>query len=60
MSTVVGSVQMIAYLLFQHPANSIIQRHTNSLIRLTVSPDGEYQKWDGKAWVKDEEAETAA
>lgn len=51
---------MIAYLLFQRPANSIIQRHTNSLIRLTVSPDGEYQKWDGKAWVKDEEAETAA
>ncbi|ECG9329352.1 tail fiber assembly protein [Salmonella enterica] len=25
-----------------------------------VSPDGEYQKWDGKAWVKDEAAETAA
>ncbi|EGS6926036.1 TPA: tail fiber assembly protein [Salmonella enterica subsp. enterica serovar Typhimurium] len=26
----------------------------------SVSPDGEYQKWDGKAWVKDETAETAA
>lgn len=26
----------------------------------SVSPDGEYQKWDGKAWVKDEEAEKAA
>ncbi|MBA3145104.1 tail fiber assembly protein [Salmonella enterica] len=26
----------------------------------SVSPDGEYQKWDGKAWVKDEVAETAA
>ncbi|HDC2643690.1 TPA: tail fiber assembly protein [Salmonella enterica] len=26
----------------------------------SVSPDGEYQKWDGKAWVKDEAAETAA
>ncbi|EAY1485041.1 tail fiber assembly protein [Salmonella enterica] len=25
-----------------------------------VSPDGEYQKWDGKAWVKDEAAEKAA
>lgn len=25
-----------------------------------VSPSGEYQKWDGKAWVKDEAAETAA
>ncbi|ELR4954156.1 tail fiber assembly protein [Salmonella enterica] len=25
-----------------------------------VPPDGEYQKWDGKAWVKDEAAETAA
>ncbi|EED3335614.1 tail fiber assembly protein, partial [Salmonella enterica subsp. enterica] len=23
-------------------------------------PDGEYQKWDGKAWVKDEAAEKAA
>ncbi|EAO9680712.1 tail fiber assembly protein [Salmonella enterica] len=30
------------------------------MIRLTVSPDGEYQKWDGKAWVKDEAAETTA
>ncbi|ELV7809216.1 tail fiber assembly protein [Salmonella enterica] len=26
----------------------------------SVSPDGEYQKWDGKARVKDEAAETAA
>ncbi|ELY9613270.1 tail fiber assembly protein [Salmonella enterica] len=26
----------------------------------SVSPGGEYQKWDGKAWVKDEEAEKAA
>ncbi|EBF8258461.1 tail fiber assembly protein [Salmonella enterica subsp. enterica serovar Adjame] len=26
----------------------------------SVSPDGEYQKWDGKAWVKDEEAEKTA
>ncbi|EIF1991623.1 tail fiber assembly protein, partial [Salmonella enterica subsp. enterica serovar Typhimurium] len=26
----------------------------------SVSPDGEYQKWDGKAWVKDGAAETAA
>ncbi|EDE2174816.1 tail fiber assembly protein [Salmonella enterica] len=26
----------------------------------SVSPDGKYQKWDGKAWVKDEAAETAA
>ncbi|EKD3593632.1 tail fiber assembly protein [Salmonella enterica] len=26
----------------------------------SVSPDGEYQKWDGKAWVNDEAAETAA
>ncbi|EAX8239875.1 tail fiber assembly protein [Salmonella enterica] len=26
----------------------------------SVSPDGEYQKWDGKAWVKDEAAEIAA
>lgn len=26
----------------------------------SVSPGGEYQKWDGKAWVKDEAAETAA
>ncbi|HIC5426703.1 TPA: tail fiber assembly protein [Salmonella enterica] len=26
----------------------------------SVSPYGEYQKWDGKAWVKDEAAETAA
>ncbi|MDJ6957353.1 tail fiber assembly protein [Salmonella enterica] len=26
----------------------------------SVSPDDEYQKWDGKAWVKDEAAETAA
>ncbi|ECJ2543274.1 tail fiber assembly protein [Salmonella enterica subsp. salamae] len=26
----------------------------------SVSPDGEYQKWSGKAWVKDEVAETAA
>lgn len=25
-----------------------------------ISPDGEYQKWDGSAWVKDEEAEKAA
>lgn len=25
-----------------------------------ISPDGEYQKWDGKKWVKDEEAEKAA
>ncbi|ECB7116861.1 tail fiber assembly protein, partial [Salmonella enterica subsp. enterica serovar Typhimurium] len=25
----------------------------------SVSPDGEYQKWDGKTWVKDEAAETA-
>ncbi|HCM1957450.1 TPA: tail fiber assembly protein [Salmonella enterica subsp. houtenae serovar 43:z4,z23:-] len=26
----------------------------------SVSPSCEYQKWDGKAWVKDEAAETAA
>ncbi|HCM1978394.1 TPA: tail fiber assembly protein [Salmonella enterica subsp. houtenae serovar 47:z36:-] len=26
----------------------------------SVSPGGEYQKWDGKTWVKDEAAETAA
>ncbi|ECK8872997.1 tail fiber assembly protein [Salmonella enterica subsp. enterica] len=26
----------------------------------SVSPDGEYQKWDGKAWVKDEAAEKTA
>ncbi|EKQ0848299.1 tail fiber assembly protein, partial [Salmonella enterica] len=26
----------------------------------SVSPDGEYQKWDGMAWVKDEAAEKAA
>ncbi|EMT3688115.1 tail fiber assembly protein, partial [Salmonella enterica subsp. enterica serovar Bredeney] len=26
----------------------------------SVSPDGEYQKWDGKAWVKDEAAEKIA
>ncbi|AGF84259.1 tail fiber assembly protein [Salmonella enterica] len=26
----------------------------------SVSPDGKYQKWNGKAWVKDEVAETAA
>ncbi|HDD1375348.1 TPA: tail fiber assembly protein [Salmonella enterica] len=26
----------------------------------SVSPDGEYHKWDGKAWVKDEAAEKAA
>lgn len=26
----------------------------------SVSPGGEYQKWDGKAWVKDEAAEKAA
>ncbi|EJG8324065.1 tail fiber assembly protein [Salmonella enterica] len=26
----------------------------------SVSPDGEYQKWNGKVWVKDEVAETAA
>ncbi|EAQ5741249.1 tail fiber assembly protein [Salmonella enterica subsp. enterica serovar Adjame] len=26
----------------------------------SVSADGEYQKWDGKAWVKDEAAEKAA
>ncbi|EBP0012779.1 tail fiber assembly protein [Salmonella enterica] len=26
----------------------------------SVSPDGEYQKWNGKAWVNDEAAETAA
>ncbi|EKK0132440.1 tail fiber assembly protein [Salmonella enterica] len=26
----------------------------------SVSPDGEYQKWNGKAWVKDEAAEKAA
>ncbi|MEX8742732.1 tail fiber assembly protein [Salmonella enterica] len=26
----------------------------------SVSPDDEYQKWDGKAWVKDEAAEKAA
>ncbi|EIO5594243.1 tail fiber assembly protein [Salmonella enterica] len=26
----------------------------------SVSPDGEYHKWNGKAWVKDEVAETAA
>ncbi|EHR9833752.1 tail fiber assembly protein, partial [Salmonella enterica subsp. enterica serovar Manhattan] len=26
----------------------------------SVSPDGEYQKWDGKVWVKDEAAEKAA
>ncbi|ECF5915964.1 tail fiber assembly protein [Salmonella enterica subsp. salamae] len=26
----------------------------------SVSPDGEYQKWDGKTWVKDEAAEKTA
>ncbi|ATI92608.1 tail fiber assembly protein [Salmonella enterica] len=26
----------------------------------SVSPGGEYQKWDGKTWVKDEAAETTA
>ncbi|ECT9573668.1 tail fiber assembly protein [Salmonella enterica] len=26
----------------------------------SVSPDGKYQKWDGKAWVKDEAAVAAA
>ncbi|KAF1368542.1 tail fiber assembly protein [Yokenella regensburgei] len=26
----------------------------------SIAPDGQYQKWDGKAWVKDEEAEQAA
>lgn len=26
----------------------------------SVSPDGKYQKWDGKAWVKDEAAEAVA
>ncbi|EBP3773671.1 tail fiber assembly protein [Salmonella enterica] len=26
----------------------------------SAPPDGEYQKWDGKVWVKDEAAETAA
>ncbi|MCT7048570.1 tail fiber assembly protein [Salmonella enterica] len=26
----------------------------------TISPDGQYEKWDGTKWVKDEEAETAA
>ncbi|MGK0705572.1 tail fiber assembly protein [Yokenella regensburgei] len=26
----------------------------------SIAPDGEYQKWDGKKWVKDEEAEQAA
>ncbi|EAT2901803.1 tail fiber assembly protein [Salmonella enterica subsp. enterica] len=26
----------------------------------SVSPDSEYQKWDDKAWIKDESAETAA
>ncbi|WP_016587447.1 tail fiber assembly protein, partial [Yersinia pestis] len=25
-----------------------------------ISPNGEYQKWDGSAWVKDEEAEKTA
>lgn len=26
----------------------------------SIAPDGQYQKWNGKAWVKDEEAESAA
>ncbi|MGK0705306.1 tail fiber assembly protein [Yokenella regensburgei] len=26
----------------------------------SIEPDGQYQKWDGKAWVKDEAAELAA
>ncbi|HAK7668742.1 TPA: tail fiber assembly protein [Salmonella enterica] len=26
----------------------------------TISPDGQYEKWDGTKWVKDEEAEKAA
>lgn len=26
----------------------------------SLAPDGQYQKWDGKAWVKDEEAEKSA
>ncbi|EDT3088655.1 tail fiber assembly protein, partial [Salmonella enterica subsp. enterica serovar Newport] len=26
----------------------------------SVSPENQYQKWDGKAWVKDEVAEAAA
>ncbi|ECI7826711.1 tail fiber assembly protein [Salmonella enterica subsp. enterica] len=26
----------------------------------TLSPDGQYEKWDGTRWVKDEEAEKAA
>ncbi|EBP9585160.1 tail fiber assembly protein, partial [Salmonella enterica subsp. enterica] len=32
-----------------------VARHITS-----VSPDSEYQKWDDKAWIKDESAETAA
>lgn len=27
---------------------------------VSVAPDGSYEKWDGKKWVKDEEAENAA
>lgn len=27
---------------------------------VSVAPDGSYEKWDGKKWVKDEEAEKAA
>lgn len=26
----------------------------------SIAPDGQYQKWDGTAWVKDEEAEKSA
>ncbi len=26
----------------------------------SIAPDGQYQKWDGKEWVKDDEAEKAA
>lgn len=26
----------------------------------SLAPDGQYQKWNGKTWVKDEEAESAA
>lgn len=27
---------------------------------VTTGPSGQYEKWDGKAWVKDEEAENNA
>lgn len=33
----------------------VLPRNTTS-----IAPDGQYQKWDGKAWVKDEEAEKSA